>query len=275
MTHHWNVAMLGAIRRAGARYILTLHDATLRDNEDLWLRRWLLTRETRAADHVVALSAHVRAQLSAAYGVNGARVSVVQMGMLEQDGDDARPRRFPTGRPLQLLFFGRLLPYKGLELLLEAFTILTRTVPNLELVIAGSGKISRHAASLARTPGVHLENRWIPEAEVDAYFRAADVVVLPYRQASQSGVVVHAFEHRVPVVATPVGGLVEQVAHLRTGLVAAAVSPQAFAQAVAELLHSAALYEACSSEIGRTISSSTAWSKVSAAMSDVIRRVPA
>jgi glycosyltransferase involved in cell wall biosynthesis len=274
MTHAWNVAMLGAIRRAGARYILTLHDVTLRDGQNFLLRRWLIGRETLGADVIVTHSRHARAELAATYGVNGDSVRVVPMGMSDR-GRDARARPFPIDRPLRLLFFGRISPYKGLELLLEAFAILRRTASDLELVIAGSGRVGPQAAILARAPGVRLENRWIPETEVDEYFRTADLVVLPYREASQSGVVVHAFEHRVPVVATPVGGLVEQVSHLETGVVASAVSAPAIAEAVATLVSSPALYEACSRRIGHVVSSAAAWSTVSAAMSAVIRRVPA
>lgn len=273
MTHVWNTAMLGAIRRAGARYVLVLHDAALRDTEDVWLRRRLMARETQHADAIVTLCDHVRAQVADVYGVSGGKVSVVPMGMLQTDDREMRPRTFPSGRPFRLLFFGRLLAYKGLDLLLDAFEILVRTVPAVELVVAGSGTLDRRAAARASALGVQVVNQWIPESGIDGFFQAADAVVLPYRDASQSGVVVHAFEHRVPVVATPVGGLAEQVAHRQTGVIASMVSPQAFADAVAALATSPTLYEACSREIGRTISSSTSWSKVGAAMSAILRHV--
>jgi glycosyltransferase involved in cell wall biosynthesis len=274
MTHVWNVAMLDAIARAGARYVLTLHDLRLHAGECSRLRRWLLHSEARAADTIVTLSEHVREDLARASGLGRTSIGVVPLGVSERETGDARPRAFPTGRRIQLLFFGRMLPYKGLELLLQAFAQL-RTQAPVDLVVAGWGPVRPDVAALAARGGVRLENRWFAEGEIDQLFREADLVVLPYREASQSGVVVHAFEHRVPVVATPVGGLVEQVSHLRTGVIAPAVSADGIAAAVLTIVRAPALYEACSREIGRVIENTSGWSRVGAAMAEAIRRTPA
>jgi glycosyltransferase involved in cell wall biosynthesis len=196
---------------------------------------------------------------------------VIPHGVSERNGPDSRPRKFPTGRAVRLLFFGRLLPYKGLDLLLHAFTSLRKQFPNVELVVAGAGTLPGHSAMLWATPGVRVESKWICETNVDDLFREADLVLLPYREASQSGVIAHAFEHRLPVVATPVGGLAEQVTHMRTGVIARSVSAEGITEAAATLLSAPALYEECSAEIGRVVESSLAWPRIGAAMSRVIK----
>ncbi|MBX6744599.1 MAG: glycosyltransferase, partial [Acetobacteraceae bacterium] len=83
--------------------------------------------------------------------------------------------------------------------------------------------------------GVRVESRWVAEAEIPALIAAADALVLPYREASQSGVVSLAHAMGVPVVATPVGGLREQVADGVNGVLAAAPEPEALAAAMARL----------------------------------------
>lgn len=273
MTHLWNLAMLGTIARSSARYLLTLHDGRLHDGDNDPVRRWMIARETSRADGIVTLSRHVRREVSTTAGVPGERIATVPLGVSEAKGLDTRVRRLPRDRAVRVLFFGRIRPYKGLDLLVGAFAALQRIRP-VELVIAGSGPLGAAARAIAATPGIRLRNEWIPEADIDGLFRDADVVVLPYREASQSGVAVHAFEHRVPMVVTPVGGLVEQVTHLGTGVVASQVSAAGVAEALEHLLGDPGLYERCSREMGAVIEARAGWSKVGAAMADAIRRVP-
>jgi hypothetical protein len=87
-------------------------------------------------------------------------------------------------------------------------------------------------------PGVTVEQRWVPEDDIPTVFEESDVIVLPYREASQSGILVSALAHGVPVVATPVGGLREQLAPAATG--------SALAEALATLLSDPGLYARCS-----------------------------
>jgi glycosyltransferase involved in cell wall biosynthesis len=264
MPHLWNVAMLRQIRRAGARYLLTIHDATLHTGEDFRVRRWLLGREALEADTIVALSEHVRRQLVAIYGIRPGGAPILHGP--ERNGPTAAAQ-VPDGRAVGLAL-RRLLPH-GPRSPLDATSL--RRQFNVELVVAGAGTLPGHSAMLRATPGVRVENKWICETNVDDLFREADLVLLPYREASQSGVIAHAFEHRLPVVATPVGGLVEQVTHMRTGLIARSVSAEGIADAAATLLRAPALYEECSAEIGRVVESSMAWPRIGAAMSRVIK----
>ena len=109
-----------------------------------------------------------------------------------------------------MLCFGRLRTYKGLDLLAEALRLLGPR-PDMEVWVVGRGPESTALAALRALPGVKVENRWVPECEVSAILNWADIVVMPYREASQSGIPPTALAAGRRVVATRVGGLPEQL----------------------------------------------------------------
>ncbi len=120
-----------------------------------------------------------------------------------------------------LLFFGFVRRYKGLPILLDA---LAQTDPALHLLIAGefwedAESYQAQIARLGLTDRVIIHNRYIPNEAVEAYFRAADLLVLPYLSGSQSGVSMLALHHKLPIITTSVGGLAETVQHGQTGLI--------------------------------------------------------
>ena len=245
MSHLWNAAVAGAIRPAGAKYLLALHDAVPHPGDNYLVRQWLLKSEIGKADGVLALSNHVRDQLCQVYGYPRERSWVAPLGVF-QPGMGGTPRRFPgDANAFRLLFFGRILPYKGLGLLLDAFRTLRGRHPGLELSIIGPGDAGPYLGAVRETPGVVLDNRWVPDEEIAHILAAADLVVLPYVEASQSGLAPTALGAGVPVVTTPVGGLKEQVRHLETGVVAEAVNAEAVALAIERIIQDQALYEAC------------------------------
>ena len=100
-------------------------------------------------------------------------------------------RRRGTGRPpatTDFLFFGRVRAYKGLDLLRDAFAALRERHPGATLRVVGEGDVEGCAPGLSALPGVTVEPRWVPDGEMPALLSAARAVVLPYREASQSGV---------------------------------------------------------------------------------------
>jgi len=219
------------------------------------VRTLLLRREIAGADALVALSAHVKDQLVSRLGFPAERVALARLGNTVLSEEVTPPRRYPAARPFRLLFFGRLLPYKGLDLLVEAFRRLRKRHPDLELRIVGSGKAL--PAEARRCDGIRVEERWVAEGEIPSLLRDADLVVLPYVEASQSGVVEAAFAAALPSVVTPVGGLAEQIENGVTGLVAAAVDATALSDAIERLITDPELYEACSAGAYRAAISQT------------------
>jgi glycosyltransferase involved in cell wall biosynthesis len=134
---------------------------------------------------------------------------------------------------LRLLLAGRLKRYKGLELLADALKLLG-DVP-LSLRVAGSPQDPGEIAALAAFPGVELDLGWKTDRALIAHLDWADAAVLPYVEASQSGVAPMSFKRARAVIATPVGGLPEQIRDGETGLIAAAVSPESLAASIRRL----------------------------------------
>ncbi len=136
-----------------------------------------------------------------------------------------------------LLFFGYVRRYKGLDVLIEAFAIARSQRPALFLLIAGEfyedeAKYRRQIAALGVEDAVKVVNAYIPNEEVGMYYSAADVVVLPYREATQSGILATAYTFQRPVIATAVGGLQELVEEGKTGLIAPPEDPHQLAATI-------------------------------------------
>jgi len=124
----------------------------------------------------------------------------------------------------QLLFFGIIREYKGLDLLLAALKQVVEHKPNVKLTIAGEcfdGKNNRalknQVAKIGLEEIVDLDLRYIPNEEVSTYFKRADLVILPYRSATSSGPLTLAYHFKKPVVATNVGGLSDYVSEGKSG----------------------------------------------------------
>ena len=120
-----------------------------------------------------------------------------------------------------LLFFGLIRDYKGLDLLIDAMSLLDESY---QLIIAGEsygdfGKYRQAIDSSPACPRINVLNRYIADAEVPQLFSAADLLVTPYRSATQSGVIPIAYHFDLPVLATDVGGLKESIERAGTGLV--------------------------------------------------------
>jgi glycosyltransferase involved in cell wall biosynthesis len=124
-----------------------------------------------------------------------------------------------VARRKHFIYFGRIEPYKGISVLLDAFELASLSDSELRLTICGSGVISMQQRRKIERLGVELHNEWISEDEINIIFAKAGVVVLPYLTATQSGVAAIAMAKALPIIATNVGALPEQVLDGINGLV--------------------------------------------------------
>lgn len=138
-----------------------------------------------------------------------------------------------------LLFFGYVRKYKGLDLLIEAFPEIKASLPNAKLLIVGEFYDSPDVYTNAiKKLGIEnatvIINKFVPNEDVGKYYTACDLVILPYRSATQSGILNVAYGFSKPVVVTNVGGLSEFVDDRKTGIIINPDSPQAIANGVLE-----------------------------------------
>jgi glycosyltransferase involved in cell wall biosynthesis len=242
MPHVWTGLMVSAVRGAGARYATIIHDAAPHPGDrTAAVTGWLL-REAKTADRVLTLSETVRNTLISRELAPPHRVTALFHPDLAY-GDTSLALPPPSvGQPLRLLFFGRMMRYKGLGLLVKALEILQTEGVAVEVGLHGAGDISEHEARLLAL-GATIENRWHSDAEIAALFARYHAVVLSHVEASQSGVAATAFGAGLPVVASPVGGLREQVVPDANGILAAEVTAPALAAAIRRLATEPGLYQ--------------------------------
>jgi glycosyltransferase involved in cell wall biosynthesis len=168
-----------------------------------------------------------------------------------------------------LLFFGRISHYKGLDVLLDAMPQVWESAPATRLVIAGYGEIPAHA--VLADPRVEVRNEHVPESAVPELYNSATAVVLPYRQASQSGVGSLAKSYGRPSVVTDEGGLPELVAD-GSGLVVPSEDVGALANALIEILTEPGRAEAMGAAASASAQSEFSWKAVGEATLEAYRR---
>lgn len=218
----------------GLPKVYTAHDPVLHTGEKNWFLGRVQKQSVQQANRVIILSRAFVPTMEK-LGVSRDRIDVIP------HGEFSFYREIGTvsgggHRGARLLFFGRIHEYKGIGVLLKAYRKIKAQLPHATLTIAGEGDLRPYGDQLAKLEDVEVRNYWIEDGQVATLFANADLLVLPYLDASQSGVIPIAYAFAVPVVATSTGGLVEQVEHLRTGLLVPPNNSGALAEAVVGLL---------------------------------------
>jgi glycosyltransferase involved in cell wall biosynthesis len=209
--------------------VLTAHDILPREAGAA--RRRAQRRLYDRFDAIVVHSEHGRRRLTGELGVDPGRVHVIPHGALTHlAGDGERP--FDTDKPV-VLFFGLLRDYKGLDLLLDAWPSVK---DEAELWIVGMPRIDLAPLQARAGDVVRFVPRFVSDAELAGYFAHAELVVLPYREADQSGVLFTALAFGKPLVLSDVGGFPELAAETGAARTFPAGDAAALAQALRELL---------------------------------------
>jgi glycosyltransferase involved in cell wall biosynthesis len=220
---HLDDHLLPASRRADGRrrpLVLTAHDILPREARPG--QRAAQRRLYRHFDAIVVHSEHGRRRLTDELGVDPERVHAIPHGVFEHlaadpasSGDTKAGAETPAGAATEgapfetdkpvVLCFGLMRPYKGIDLLLGAW----RGIEDAELWIVGAPRMDIAALRAAAPPGVRFVTRFVGDDELPAYFRRADLVVLPYREIDQSGVLFTALAFERPLLLSDVGGFPE------------------------------------------------------------------
>ncbi|HEV2104547.1 MAG TPA: glycosyltransferase, partial [Candidatus Eisenbacteria bacterium] len=226
---------VGPLRRRGTRVVLVCDNLVPHERRflDGALTAWML----RNSDGYLVMSDAVERDLERLKpGAPRRRVAhpfYAQFDRGRHTRESARARLGLSGEVA--LFFGYVRRYKGLDTLLAAWPKVRAARP-VTLVVAGEfyepAEPYRALAAAAGDGAVRLLDRYVPDDEVEALFKAADVVVLPYHSGTQSGVTHVAYALGVPVIATRVGGIGEIVVDGETGLTCPPGDPDALAATV-------------------------------------------
>lgn len=195
--------------------VMTLHDPILHTGEDNFFWKLLQKIEIKQSDRFIILS-NIFTNYLKKKGISIEKIDVIPHGEFSYYSKykiSKAANKKPT-----ILFFGRISQYKGLDILLKAFPIIKKEISECRLIIAGNGDIKPYKQLMIGLKDIIVFNQWIKDEETASYFGQADLIVLPYKDATQSGIIPIAYSMKLPVVTTNVGGLPEQVQDGRDGL---------------------------------------------------------
>ena len=219
----------------GKKTVLTAHNvnAGRRDSNDTLVNRLTLRIQYRLVHHIFVHTEKMKRELTEEFDERPERITVIPFGInnavpnTHLTPTDAKRRLGIRPGDKAILFFGNIAPYKGLHHLLTSFQRLTAHHADYRLIIAGRPKdCPKYWAPLeeAMRPAVQagriiLRSDYIPDDETEVYFKAADVLVLPYRHVYQSGVLFLGHSFGLPVLAADVGSLKDDIVEGKTGFV--------------------------------------------------------
>jgi glycosyltransferase involved in cell wall biosynthesis len=222
-------------RLLGKKTVLTVHNvnAARRDSRDSLFNRVTLRVQYYLTVHFFVHTEKMKLELFEEFGVPEPRITVIPFGInnavpnTSLTSSEARHRLGISDDEKVILFFGNIAPYKGLEYLVKAFQSIRDQDRGYRLVLTGRPKDAeeywaaihasiREDVELGR---ILLKADYIPDDETEVYFKAADVLVLPYKHIYQSGVLFLGYSFGLPVLAADVGSLKDEIIEGQTGFV--------------------------------------------------------
>jgi glycosyltransferase involved in cell wall biosynthesis len=225
------------LQRRGLNVFYIAHDAEPHPGD--YALAWQRTTQdllVRCADRIITLSASVAEQLANRIPASALKTTVIPLETVFPIQRNERHDMPAIGETVRLLFYGRLIPYKGLDLLAHALTPLQDRT-DWSLTIAGSGPLESEIRNVfASWPQVELELGWISDDRTAELFSSHHLLLCPYVEASQSGVVAQALTWALPSLVMPAGALPDQIGGEMAGAVAKAMTADAFRRALEGIL---------------------------------------
>jgi glycosyltransferase involved in cell wall biosynthesis len=218
----------------GKKIAFTAHNvnAGKRDAKDTLLNRLTLRFQYRLADHVFVHTQAMKKELVEGFDIGEDVATVIPFGLTAAVPDtdltrgQARQRLGLGERDKAILFYGHIAPYKGLAFLVAAFQQLAANDADYRLIVAGKpsaeseayvNDIQQSIANDAIRARITQRLEFVPENETEIYFKAADVLALPYTEISQSGVLVLGYSFGLPAIAADVGSFRDDIVEGDTG----------------------------------------------------------
>jgi D-inositol-3-phosphate glycosyltransferase len=272
------------------RLVFTAHNvnASKRDSSDSWRNRLSLRAQYALCDHIFVHTGGMKAALLSDFGIPESKVSVIPFGInntvpnTSLSSAEAKRRLGIANTDKTMLFFGNIAPYKGLGYLTAAFEELSTRDRRYRLIIAGRVKgsegywkqIDQGIARCGIRDRVIQRIEYIPDEETELFFKAADVLILPYTQVFQSGVLFLGYSFGLPAIAADVGNLKEEIIEGRTGFVFQPKDLSDLAAKIDKYFHSELFLnlETRRSEIKTYANERYSWNKVAAVTTSVYSR---
>ena len=231
MLSMWNIMLY---KMFGKKMVLTVHDPFPHTGESNARKSFNYKIAMKMVKNFVLLNSKQKEKFCCVYNICPTRILINRLGVYDNI------HTFVSGNASKssnnVLFFGRISPYKGIEYLCQAMVEVKKQVPDATLTIAGGGKMYFDISSYEKLDWVNVINRYVDMKELAGLLQRCAITVCPYTDATQSGVIMTSYSLCKPVVATDVGGLGEMVEHGNTGLLVPPKDVDALANAIIALL---------------------------------------
>jgi D-inositol-3-phosphate glycosyltransferase len=278
-------------RLLGKRVVFTAHNvnAGKRDSNDSSLNRALLKIQYSLCDHIFVHTEGMKTEMASEFRIPGSKISVIPFGVnntvpnTSLSSGEAKRQLGIDKDDKVLLFFGNIARYKGLEYLVAAFDQLLKTDRSYRLLIVGKPKgpesywneVRRVIANSGVTDRVIAKIEYVPDEDTELYFKAADVLILPYAHVFQSGVLFLGYSFGAPAIAADVGSLKEEIIEGKTGFLCKPRDPSDLARVIRDYFNSDLFHSLASrrEDIKAYANSRYSWNKVAAITATVYSRL--
>ena len=246
---------LYAMLKKSLARVWTMHDPILHSGEDKWQTRLAYKSYRYLKAHFILHNQQQLPLFISLYGLNPECVHFVTFGPQEVF------RQFKSGQevvhqPNTVLFWGRISPYKGVEYLIEAGKIARKKIPDLKVIIAGQPNYPFDTSLVAKDSTFEHIDGYVPNPQLVKLIEESALVVCPYTDATQSGVLMTAYAFNKPVLATAVGGIPEVLEEGVTGRLVPPKNAEALAGSMVEMLQQPERLETMSQNIKKLNESS-------------------
>lgn len=224
------------------RIVLTVHDPFPHTGEVSMRRMFFRKIAFKIIPKFVLLNQNQKEEFQKTWKLKDEQISINRLGSYDCTLLFLKHSEIHKSKP-NILFYGRISPYKGIEYLLEAMKIVHNKIPEATLTIAGSGKMYFDTTQYEKLPYIEFQNHYIEMEELAMRLNNCSIVVCPYIDATQSGVVQTSFSMNKPVIATDVGAMKEYINNGYTGLLVPPRDYIALSDAIIKMLETKGLLE--------------------------------
>lgn len=219
-----------------SKFVLTIHDPFPHTGETGWRKKLKYQIAMGIVQKFVLLNYKQKEKFCKLYRIPQNRIAINKLGVY--DNILAFTNESVKEKKNNILFFGRISPYKGVEYLCNAMENIHTQIPDATLTIAGGGNFYFNIEPYKDLPWIDIRNYYITMEELAELVQQCTISVCPYTDATQSGVIMTCYSLCKPVIATNVGGLGEMVEHGKTGFLVPAKDSDALADAIIKMLDS-------------------------------------
>ena len=232
------------LRFFNVKLVHTAHDVLPHEKRKIdYLLNYFLYRASRK---IIVHSSYIKSKLSSIFNINKEKIEIVPHGNFDiyqsnspLSNEEAKKELNLSAADKVILFFGFIKEYKGLDIFLDAYSLVHQKNPEIKFIIAGAieskslAQLYKNKISTFQRDGSLITNfNYIPSDKVATYFTAADFVVLPYKDIDHSGIVHLAYSFEIPIIATNVGDFAETIEEGKSGYLVKKNDPDALANAI-------------------------------------------